>query len=501
MSSTFNVQNLNVSSQATVSGNIVLDRATADLTITAADQTSAASANLPDLGGVSQDLLLTSQTQTVSNKTVQSSTIETTTVIADNTDSSKQVAVDLTGATTSTSTTLDFNQTANRTIAFPDSDGTVGLQPSGTDNQLIRMDGTSAMQSSTVTLGDTGALANVLSVGGTAGADLTLQSQTGQSVVLTSDTGVSVTNDATVGGTLGVTGAATFSSDVTVAGDLTVNGTTTSVNSQVVTIADNNLLLSSNYTTAAARAGGITVNYLPTATADTSTTGGFATTTTVNTTGAATFAANDIILITGATDVTNNGLFEVASHAANVLTIKSSTTYNFLQNVFAVDAADVTAAITKVTVAVLQAGSDGRFEVAQGSDTSMTFTDLALVSELPSGTWTEIDVQTTDATLTTAATIATTTDRSQTLEIVYAGRSTTTTASNCGKVTREFYNSSGTANTMGAGVSSYSVQGVGSTWAASASASGANMLVQVQGDATETVNWRLLYRVVESPSI
>lgn len=486
--------NVAVTNTASVGGNLTLDanvvfnKATNDLTLAVTDQaTGAATLTVPDLAGVSQDVVVTTLAQNVSNKTVADSTVLTSTVFADTTTSTKQVAVDLATATASTTTTLDFNQTANRTIAFPDVDGTVAIQPTGTDNQLLRMDGTTATQASSVTLGDTGALAGVLSVAGSTGNDLTLTAPAGQSLVLTSDTNVAITNSASVGG------------NVVIQGNLDVKGTTTSINSNVVTIADNNLLLSSNYTTAAARPGGLSVNYLPTAVADTIDTGAFVSTTTIATTGAATFTAGDIILVTGANTESNNGLYEVLTHAANVLTIDSSPTFNFLQNVFVVDTV-VAGAITQVNVAVLQAGVDGKYEVAKGASTvGMTFVDLALVTDLVVGQWFEAVLVTTDATPATIATISPSTDRSAVVEVVYTARQQSSLNSNCGQLNREFYDNAGTLNAIGSGSKNFSnFGGNSSNWAINIVPSGANAIIQVTGEASTSINWKVLYRYLQS---
>lgn len=174
-------------------------------------------------------------------------------------------------------------------------------------------------------------------------------------------------------------------STTTITGDLVVTGQTFAIDTIQVNAEDNNILLNSGYTVATSLPGGLTINYLPTGTATTvsgSFTAGVAAVSnpTVATTGAATFAAGDIILITGANNVSNNGLFEVLTHAANLLTIAgvgtTGVTYNFFANQFMSDAT-VAGAITKVNVAVIQAGTDGLFEVAKGADVgSIAFQDL-----------------------------------------------------------------------------------------------------------------------------
>ncbi len=181
--------------------------------------------------------------------------------------------------------------------------------------------------------------------------------------------------------TLGGTGSA-----VRVQGDLVVLGTTTSVDSEIVLMADNHLYMNAGYTTAVAQTGGLVVNYLPTATATTVAATGFTagvaavSNPTVNTVGAATFTAGQLIQISGANNVENNGLFEVLTHAANLLTIRgvglTATLQDFTQNQFVTDTT-VAGAITNVTVSVIRSGTDGVWETGAGATNALTFTDLA----------------------------------------------------------------------------------------------------------------------------
>ena len=184
----------------------------------------------------------------------------------------------------------------------------------------------------------------------------------------------------------------TVPGDLVVTGDLTVNGTTTTIDSETVLIADNHLYLNNSYTPAVAQSGGLVVNYLPTATSTTTAgTGVFVagvdtvSDPTVTTAGAATFAASDIIQISGsANNGENDGIFEVVSHAANLLTIRSTANgvtnqvEDFTQDQFVANAGDIGATITKVNLSVLRAGTDGLWEVASGAVTGLSFTDLGV---------------------------------------------------------------------------------------------------------------------------
>ena len=169
-----------------------------------------------------------------------------------------------------------------------------------------------------------------------------------------------------------------------VIGDLVVDGTTTTVDSETVLIADNHIYLNAGYTTAAAQTGGIVVNNDPTATTDTvngAYVAGVPATSnpTVGTVGAATYSVGDIIQFSDASDDKNEGLYEVLSHAANVLTIRgigtTSRVEDFTQNQFEAVASNG-ATIVQTSVAVWRAGTDGIFESGSGSVTPITFTDV-----------------------------------------------------------------------------------------------------------------------------
>jgi hypothetical protein len=239
------------------------------------------------------------------------------------------------------------------------------------------------------TLG-TGSAVTTVTIGGAATSTLAL------------GTGMGVGDSINIGGTGSVT---------TIAGDLVVQGTTTSVDSEVVLLTDNHLYMNSGYTTAAAQTGGLVVNSLPTATATTVAATGFVagvpatSNPTVNTVGAATFAAGDLVQVSGAGNVENNGLFEVLTHAANLLTIRgvgtTATLQDFTQNQFTTSTV-VAGAITKVTVAVIRSGTDGVWESAYGSTNVLTFADFATAA----GTTlqTAYDNSTSPATITTNST-------------------------------------------------------------------------------------------------
>ena len=186
--------------------------------------------------------------------------------------------------------------------------------------------------------------------------------------------------------------AIALNTDTVISGNLTVTGDTTTTSSETVLIADNHLYLNDGYTADAAQTGGLVVNYDPTSTVDTVTSGDFvaginATSNPVVTTeGSGTFSANDLIQISGATEPANNGLFEVLSHSVNTLTIRgignTATLQDFTQNQFVSDITVQDAAITKVAVSILRAGTDGVWETGAGDTNALTFSDLATSSGL-----------------------------------------------------------------------------------------------------------------------
>ena len=164
-------------------------------------------------------------------------------------------------------------------------------------------------------------------------------------------------------------------------GDLVVNGTTTSIDSEVVNIADNHLYLNKDYTTNVAQTGGLVVNYLPTTTITTSTTGGFASTTTVNVADTTGFSPGQIIQISDAANPDNEGIFEillVTGVAPGVLTINSTPVNDFTQNTFVVDTTDTTAGVTNVNVSIIRSSIGGDWEVGKGSTGAISFSTLGI---------------------------------------------------------------------------------------------------------------------------
>ena len=210
---------------------------------------------------------------------------------------------------------------------------------------------------------------------------------------MASYTGFAVYNQAT--GTYiqpGANDTSTILGNVVISKDLSVNGTFITNQSEEVLIQDNYLDLNFGYTTASGKDGGFTVNYLPTAVASNIAAGGFpAGNVTVTVADSAAFAAGDIIMVSGAADASNNGIYEVASQNAGVITIDSTPVESFCKNAFDPDAT-VQGAVTKINVAVLQVnGSTGNWEIGRGATVPITYDT---VSTSASGTVLANNVQT-----------------------------------------------------------------------------------------------------------
>jgi len=172
-------------------------------------------------------------------------------------------------------------------------------------------------------------------------------------------------------------------------GGVTVAGSYTAIESTNLAINDAHPYLNNGYTTVVAETGGLIVNYLPTVTVDTVAAPGFVagivatSNPTVGTVGAATFSIGNFVQISGANNVTNTGLFEVLSHAANLLTIRgvglTATVEDFTQNQFIADATAV-GTITKVNISVIRSGTDGIWETAYGSNSGLIFKDVTVIT-------------------------------------------------------------------------------------------------------------------------
>lgn len=170
--------------------------------------------------------------------------------------------------------------------------------------------------------------------------------------------------------------------DATIEGNLHVHGTTTSVSTENLNVKDRHVYLNDGYTSVSGETGGVIVNYLPTATNDTVAGSGFTTATTVATTGASTFAVGDIVQVSFATPETytgekaNFGVYEVVTHATNVLTISNAS--DFCQSAFTLDTT-TGATITKINVSIMQTSATGNWQTTNGATTTDLSNNLKTV--------------------------------------------------------------------------------------------------------------------------
>ena len=175
----------------------------------------------------------------------------------------------------------------------------------------------------------------------------------------------------------GVGDTTTVSGNVVIDQDLTVNGIFKTVEQETLLVENAAIVLNQGYTTNAAKSGSLVVNYLPTATTAAVAAGGFASTSTVVVADGVTYSAGQFIMVSSAADSANDGIYEVASFngGTDTITIDTTPVQGFSGNGFVVDTT-VAGTVTVVTVAAMQAGTDGVWEVAAGSTAPLTFTDL-----------------------------------------------------------------------------------------------------------------------------
>lgn len=152
---------------------------------------------------------------------------------------------------------------------------------------------------------------------------------------------------------------------------------------------DQYALLNSDYTTNAARSGGVVVNSFPTTTVDTFTNSTFVagvaavSNPTMTTVGSNIFSAGDFILVNHAGEVIdsdlNDGPYEVLSHVGTTLTIKgvglTATVEDFVRDNFIFQ--ESTGTITKTKLSVLKI-TDTQILAGFGSSSPVTFTDIGV---------------------------------------------------------------------------------------------------------------------------
>ena len=173
-----------------------------------------------------------------------------------------------------------------------------------------------------------------------------------------------------------------FDGSVIVSENLTVQGTTITNETETVLIEDNYLDLNFGYTTASAKQGGFTINYLPTSTTSNVAGAAFSSTSVVNVASGTGFATGNIIQIKSSSNTANNGLYEIQSVATNAITIDTTPTEKFSKSAFVADAT-VAGNVTKVTVSVLQVDTSGDWQIGKGSAAGITY---SAISTAASGT-------------------------------------------------------------------------------------------------------------------
>jgi hypothetical protein len=328
-------------------------------------------------GGVDIAFTLTSGNFTVDDGSV---TFGATTALDDFSVETGTMSLD---STDTTHLTMSANSAGNKTLTLSATNsgggtGLIDLSSTGTTN--VDADGGIALESTGGNLdigsdSDDGDI-NV-GIGTTAGRAITIGNKTG-------DTGVTI--EATQ------TGQITLDApNTTITGDLVVQGVMTTVETEEVNVWDNFFYMNANYTTVSPLTGGLVINYLPTVISDTVAATGFhahagAANPYVNTTGAGTFTPGDFIQNSAANNSENNGLYQVLTHAAGVLTVcglgASAGTFQFTQNEFATDPT-VAGVITKVNIAVLRVSSTGVWQIATGSNaTTLVFQDILTAANI-----------------------------------------------------------------------------------------------------------------------
>jgi hypothetical protein len=184
-------------------------------------------------------------------------------------------------------------------------------------------------------------------------------------------------------------GNAQFDGSMTIGGSLFVQGTKTYIDGETTVYQSNYLALNSDYVTVVAQSGGTYHNYLPTTTTTNTTGAGVfvagvdgVSNPTVTTAGAATFSAGDLVQLSGSTANANDMVVEVHTHAAGVLTIRS-TAFGITDQVEAWTGNQFTAGtdtgvtLRKCNFGVTRIGTDGILETGAGAVTPITYTDVA----------------------------------------------------------------------------------------------------------------------------
>lgn len=276
--------------------------------------------------------------------------------------------------------------------------------------------------------------------------------------------------------------------DLSVLGSLMIGGVKTMIESSVLTVDSPYVVMNTSHSTPnTSSTGGLVVNWQTTSITDAVTVGGFSATT-VTTSGSATFSTGDFVLISGAGNALNDGVFEVASHVGQVLTIDTSSEYGHSQ--FIVDAT-ASGAIIKVNLAVLRVNSEGEWEMASGSSSlGLAFKAIGSASgEVPLSS----TLQTTDATPTTLINIPLVDGTSNLLEIKVVQRNVTAGTSGSLKIECAYDVAAGVVTKNGGDASTlFSASAI----TVAQSIDGQSVDLNVTGVAAQTIEWKVIVKVV-----
>lgn len=180
--------------------------------------------------------------------------------------------------------------------------------------------------------------------------------------------------------------ALTMTGDLAISGNINATGDIIYSDATNMSTADKDILLAKGYATASDQATGIIAILNGSATTDTVAAGGFTagvaatSNPTVATTAATAFSQGDLIEIQGSL---NPGVYEVHSHAANVLTVRgvgtTASVESFSATQFNAGTSDTGATIRKVTVGHLRMQTSGA-SYAQGSVTGFSYSTFSAVT-------------------------------------------------------------------------------------------------------------------------
>ena len=178
--------------------------------------------------------------------------------------------------------------------------------------------------------------------------------------------------------------------NVEITGNLNVMGTLTYIDTTNLSVSDRFIFSAANYDLNPAITAGMVFNCDPDTTAQVMVAaGGFtagvaavSNPTVVVNIASGTFSPGDVIVIVGSDSNENDGIYEVDSHAGNLVTIRGVgtvlTTIDFVRNQFTTNAV-VAGTITKTNVSVLRSRFDCDFEVTKGSDAASLTTNTAVL--------------------------------------------------------------------------------------------------------------------------